>query len=48
MNLMLTVIFLCVVVGLLSPHFGRRQQIAIAVIATAMTTLYYLRGDRFM
>ena len=48
MNLMLTTIFLCVAVGLLSPRFGRREQWAIAIIATVMTTLYYLRGERFM
>lgn len=48
MNLMLTVIFLCVAVGLLFPRFGRLQQAAIAVIATVMTALYYFRGERFM
>ena len=48
MNLMLTAIFLCLAVGLLSPRFGRLQQVAIAVIATVMTALYYFRGDRYM
>jgi predicted phage tail protein len=48
MNLMLTVIFLSVAVGLLARDFGRRQHLAIAAIATAMTALYYFFGARFM
>jgi lipopolysaccharide export LptBFGC system permease protein LptF len=48
MNLMLSVMFLCLAVGVLSPRFGRLQQTAIAVIATVMTALYYFRAERFM
>jgi hypothetical protein len=47
-NLMLTALFLFLAVGLLSPRLGRWQQIAIVVIATTMTMLYYVRGERFM
>ena len=41
MNLMLTVIFLCVVVGLVSPRFGGRTSIVITLLASMMTVLYY-------
>jgi len=48
MNLMLVVIFLCVALGVAVPHFGRREQLAITVIAVSMVTLYYLFPYRFM
>jgi hypothetical protein len=48
MNLMLMIIFLCVGLGLLAPRLGRREHIAIGLLAVAMTALYYLFPDRFM
>jgi hypothetical protein len=47
MNLMLTVIFVCVALGLLAPKLGRREHLAIVVMATTMTGLYYF-VQRFM
>jgi predicted phage tail protein len=47
-NLMLTVMFVCVLIGLLARDFGRREQLAVAAVATAMTALYYFFGARFM
>jgi hypothetical protein len=47
MNLMLTVIFLCVALGLLAPRIGKREQLAIVAMATTMTGLYYF-VHRFM
>ncbi len=40
MMLMLGVIFVCLGLGLLAPRFGPRQFVAIACVATTMTTLY--------
>jgi hypothetical protein len=42
MNLMLTVIFLWVAVGLLSPSFGGRQHLAVVLLATALTAAFLL------
>jgi hypothetical protein len=47
MNLMLAVIFLCIVLGLLAPRLGAREHLAVAALATAMTALY-LFANRFM
>ncbi len=47
MNLMLTVIFLCVVLGLVAPRLGKREHLAIVILATVMTGLY-LFTRRFM
>jgi hypothetical protein len=47
MNLMLSVIFACVGIGLLSRRLGAREQVAIVVLATAMTALYFFT-TRFM
>jgi hypothetical protein len=48
MNLMLTFIFVCVLIGLLTPRFGRREMTAIGVVAAAMTSLYLFFSTRFM
>ena len=47
MNLMLAVIFVCIVLGLLAPRIGTREQLAVGVIAVAMTCLYFFTR-RFM
>ncbi|MGH2351131.1 MAG: hypothetical protein ACRDJN_05895 [Chloroflexota bacterium] len=47
MNLMLTVIFACVALGLFLPRFTAREQLLIAAIAVVMTALYYF-PQRFM
>jgi hypothetical protein len=47
MNLMLTVIFLCVALGLLAPRPGKREYLAIVLLATTMTGLYFF-VHRFM
>jgi hypothetical protein len=47
MNLMLTVIFLCVALGLLAHRLGGREQLVVVVIATTMTGLYFF-AQRFM
>ena len=47
MNLMLAFMFVCVALGLLARQVGRREQLAIAMLATAMTGLY-LFTNRFM
>ena len=48
MNLMLVVIVLCVVLGLLVPRLGVREHVLVALLATAMTALYFLFSARFM
>ncbi|HEX2186839.1 MAG TPA: hypothetical protein VHN78_15180 [Chloroflexota bacterium] len=45
MNLMLYVIFICVTFGLLVRHFSGRQTVAIAVLATVMTAIYFFSGQ---
>jgi hypothetical protein len=47
MNLMLTVIFICIALGLVFPKPGRWQNLAIVVSAITMTGLYYFLR-RFM
>jgi hypothetical protein len=41
MNLMLTFIFACVVLGLLTRGLGRREYLGIGLMATAMIGLYF-------
>jgi hypothetical protein len=48
MNLMLAIMFLCVALGLVAGRFGRREYCLITLMATAMTLLYWLFGERFM
>jgi hypothetical protein len=47
MNLMLAVIFVCIVLGLFSPRIRTREQLAVGAIAVAMTCLYFFTR-RFM
>jgi hypothetical protein len=47
MMLMLTVIFLCVALGLLAGRFGTPQHLAVIFLATVMTALYFF-VDRLM
>jgi hypothetical protein len=44
---MLAVIFVCIVLGLSVPRIGTREQVAVGVIAVAMTCLYFFTR-RFM
>lgn len=48
MNLMLAVIFLSVALGVLSRRFGARQDLALALLAVAITALYFFFPARFM
>jgi hypothetical protein len=48
MNLMLVVIFACVAIGLFARRFGPREYCLVAVVACAMTLLYFLFSERFM
>ena len=48
MNLMLSVIFVSVAIGVLARTFGRRQQVAIVTLACTMTALYYFLPNRFL
>jgi len=48
MNLMLLVILACVILGLWAPRLGRREQLAIGLVATTMTALYFFFSARFM
>ncbi len=41
MPLMLTVIFVCIAIGLLAPRFGPREYLIVALLAATMTALYY-------
>lgn len=45
---MLTAILAFAALGLLAPRFGPRQQAVVALIAVAMTALYFLQPARFM
>lgn len=47
MNLMLFVIFLAVALGLIARRLGLREHLAIVVLATTMTGLYFF-ARRFM
>jgi hypothetical protein len=48
MNLMLSVLFLCVGLGLLAPRLGRRENLAIVSLAAIMASLYLFQGRRFI
>ena len=48
MKLMLSVIFLCIAIGLFAPKMGRRESVAIFLVMAAMAGLYYRFGERFM
>jgi hypothetical protein len=48
MTLMLVMMFSCVGIGLFAPRIGTREQLAIAGLAVAMTTLYFVFATRFM
>jgi len=48
MNLMLSVLFACVAVGLLSARFGRTQGFLVLGFATVMALLYLFQGYRFI
>jgi hypothetical protein len=48
MNLMLSVIFVCITLGLLAQRPGRAQNLALVGIATLMALLYLFQGQRFM
>jgi len=48
MNLMLSAIIVCSVVGLFAPRFSRGTLVLLAGIATVMTALYYIFPLRFM
>jgi hypothetical protein len=48
MNLMLSVLFACVAVGLLSARFGRMQGFVLVGFATVMALLYLFQGYRFI
>jgi hypothetical protein len=47
-NLMLSVLVLCAVIGLFVPRFNVKVYGLLAGIATAMTMLYYVFPLRFM
>ena len=48
MRFMLAAMFVAVVLGLFWQDFGPRQRAMIAVLATAMTALYYVFASRLM
>ena len=48
MNLMLSVLFVCVGLGLLAPRLGRRENLAIVALAAVMALLYLFQGTRFI
>lgn len=48
MNLMLTVIFLCIVIGLFAPRPGRGPSFLIVLLAIVMAGLYYFQPYRFV
>jgi len=45
---MLAMIFLCVAFGLAAPRFGTREHLVVALMASAMTALYFVFPNRFM
>jgi hypothetical protein len=47
MNLMLTLMFACITVGLLAPRLGRREHLLVAAFATIATILWFF-FRRFM
>ena len=48
MYLMLALLLLCLLIGLWAPRFGRRESLAVALLATVTTALYYFLAHRFM
>ena len=48
MNLMLSVLFLCVALGLLATRFERLQHLTLIGFATVMALLYLFQGSRFI
>ena len=48
MNLMLTVIFLCIAIGLFAPRPGRGSSFLVVLLAIVMAMLYYFLPYRFM
>jgi len=48
MTLMLVMMFSCLGIGLFARRFGTREQLAVAGLAMAMTTLYFVFATRFM
>ena len=48
MTLMLVMMFSCLGIGLFARRFGAREQVAIAGLAVAMTSLYFVFATRFM
>jgi hypothetical protein len=48
MNLMLTIIFLCVAIGLLGPQPARGATLVVVMLAIVMAGLYYFQPYRFM
>ena len=48
MSLMLAMMFSCLGIGLFARRFGTREQMAVAGLAVAMTTLYLVYATRFM
>ena len=48
MNLMLSAIIVCSVIGLFAPRFSRGTIAIVAAVATVMTALYYIFPLRFM
>jgi hypothetical protein len=48
MNLMLSAIIVCSVIGLFAPRFSRGTMALVALVATAMTVAYYVFPLRFM
>jgi len=48
MNLMLSVLVICAVIGLFAPRFNLKVYGALAGVATVMTALYYVLPLRFM
>jgi hypothetical protein len=47
-NLMLSAIIVCSVIGLFAPRFSRGTIAIVAGVATVMTALYYIFPLRFM
>jgi hypothetical protein len=48
MNLMLSAIIVCAVLGLFAPRFSRGTLAIVALVATGMTVAYYVFPLRFM
>lgn len=48
MNLVLLMVFACVVLGLWTPRLGRRTHVIIGLLAVIITALYFFFSARFM